>query len=294
MKKPDSGWNRLSRVGVLTFVVCAGPAASGQIVQLGSPLDVSKLQNIATGPAPRHRDGTIRLDAPSGAPGLWFPFHGVAERLVNPDDMDPKAAADYPHQPRLGDVPFQPWARALYLDRRTNPFEPHSRCKPSFGPRQLLTPYGVEFLDLRSERRLLIVDLGGPHTYRTVYMDGRPHPEESPNDYYGHSVGRWEGDTLVVDSRGFNEGFWMDRSGLPHTRELHTIERFTRTDSRTIRYSVTIDDPGAYTRPWTTGFDLGWAPGEELFEYICQENNLAGDLLVGAQTSVDRRALTVP
>jgi hypothetical protein len=74
---------------------------------------------------------------------------------------------------------------------------------------------------------------------------GRAHPEHLEPSYYGHSIGHWEGDTIVVDTIGFNEKFWMDREGTPHTEELHLIERFTRTDFNTLKCEVTIDDPGA-------------------------------------------------
>jgi len=104
-------------------------------------------------------------------------------------------------------------------------------------------------------------------------MDGRSHPEKIDPAPYGHSIGHWEKDTLVVDSRGFSENFWLDRTGLPHTEQLHTVERFTRRDEMTLHYQVTIDDPGAYTKPWTAAWNLAWRPNAELAEYICQENN---------------------
>jgi hypothetical protein len=90
------------------------------------------------------------------------------------------------------------------------------------------------------------------------------------------------------------KGSGLIAQGLPHTDRLHMIERFTRTDSKTIKYEVTIDDPGAYTRPWSGGFLLGWEPQQDLFEYICQENNTAPDLLVGSQEFVNRQSPIVP
>ena len=155
--------------------------------------------------------------------------------------------------------------------------------------RQFLTPYGVEFVELPELQRVYIFDIGGPHTYRTD-LHGRPLASGEPRSpsYYGHSIGWWEGDTLVVDTIGFNEGFWIDRRGSPHTDKLHTLERFTRTDSTTIKYEVTVDDPGAYTAPWTSGFNLRWEDGTELFEYVCQQANYAHELMVGGEKSVDR------
>ena len=90
--------------------------------------------------------------------------------------------------------------------------------------------------------------------------------------YYGHAVGQWEGDTLVVDTKGFHDRFWFSNGGLPHTPQLHLIERFRRPDANTLQYEVTIDDPGAYTRTWSSSWTLQWVPGEELPVYFCQDN----------------------
>jgi hypothetical protein len=148
-------------------------------------------------------------------------------------------------------VPYMPWTLEVSNDRRRNELEPHTRCKPSGGPRQWLTPYGAEFLELPDRKAAYIFDIGGPHTYRTIYMDGRKHPENLTPSYYGHSIGWWEGDTLVVDTVGFNEGFWIDRGQLPHTEKLHLIEKYTRTALDSMRYELTVDDPAAYTAPFT-------------------------------------------
>jgi hypothetical protein len=243
----------------------------------------------------------VSLGPLPGELGVWLPGAGGAERLVDFESGDPidaqfpiAAAAKFPGKLNVRDVPFQPWAKELYAYRRQNQLEPHTRCKPSGGPRQFLTPYGVEFVTNEENKRIFIFDIGGPHTFRTIFMDGQHHPENLVPSYYGHSTGRWDGDTLVVDTVGFNENFWLDRYGFPSTAKLHLIERFTRTDSITMKYEVTIDDPGAYSAPWTSGFYLFWDAGQELFEYVCQENNFAGNLMVGAQESVDRTSQIVP
>jgi hypothetical protein len=125
-------------------------------------------------------------------------------------------------------------------------------------------------------------------------MDGRSHPADFTPTYYGHSIGWWDRDTLVVDTTGYNEGFWMDRGRLPHTSALHTIERFTRTASNTMRYEYTVDDSGAYTKPFTGAMSLRWEAGTELFEYQCQQANYAGELMVGEFEKVDRTSFIVP
>jgi hypothetical protein len=232
-------------------------------------------QRLPPGPAPRAADGRALLGNTTGK-GLWLPGP------VIPNPMG------------LGEIPFQPWAKAVQADRRRNQLEPHARCKPSGGARVFLTPYGVEIVEFPELQRVLIFDVGGPHTFRTIYTDGRTHPKNFAPNYYGHSIGWWEGDTLVVDTVGFNERFWFDRSGNPHTEQLRTLERFTRLDSATLRYELTIDDPGAYTAPFTGKVDLRLEDGTELFEYVCQQSNFADELMVGQATSIDRRSPIVP
>ena len=123
---------------------------------------------------------------------------------------------------------------------RANELEPHARCQPSGVARQFLTPYGVEFVELPEPSASTSSTWADRTRFRMVYMDGRTHPPRiSPPSYYGHSIGWWEGDTLVVDTIGFNERFWLDRRGLPHTDQLHTIERFTRISER--RHEVRSD-----------------------------------------------------
>jgi len=232
-------------------------------------------------PAPRSADGKILLGGATPAEkGVWLPQGVITTSFAPPQG-----------------IPFMPWAKALYEDRQGHRLEPHARCKPSGAVRQMQTPYGVEFVELPEIQRIYIFDVGGPHTWRTVYMDGRAHPAGLKPSYYGHSIGHWEGDTLVVDTVGFNEDFWLDRGGTPHTLRLHTIERFTRTNFNTIDYQVTIDDPAAYAQPWTGRFNLAWEAGTELFEYVCQEQNYAGTLMVGASVTegtVDRSSPFVP
>jgi hypothetical protein len=261
------------------------------------------------------QSGTGALAGPPGPRGVWVPPNAGDERLVdfdssNPAPVNPFAIDTNPLSriPRtapsnadptfrkltISEVPFQPWARAIYAYRQENQLEPHTRCKPSGGPRPFLTPYGVEFLELNDLQRILIVDIGGPHTMRVIYMDGRPHPKDLDPDYLGHSIGRWDGKTLFVDTVGFNERFWIDRFGLPHTHLLHVTERFTRLDETTLKYEFTIDDPGAYTAPWTSGILLRWNSSQELFEYVCQDNNLAPELMLGTTESMKRTSAIVP
>ena len=245
-------------------------------------------------PTPRWPDGHVYLNSPPGEPGLWV---GNGGRLaVNPNSYEPNATRNAPIH--IDDVPLQPWARALTNFRHLNVLadEPHTRCKPSGGPRQFITPYGIEILDIPEMQKVFILDVGGPHSVRTIYMDGRPHPpgDQVEYSYYGHSIGRWENnDTLVIDTVGINERAWTNRDGIPHTDRLHLIERVSRPDFSTLKYEVTIDDPGAFTATWKSGFSLNWSEGTEMWEYICQDNNYAPETMVGNE-GVLRTGTVVP
>jgi hypothetical protein len=278
---------RASLLGIAAVILLAAPLLGDQQQQQPAPPGVqvgvpqgrggAPAPGIArgrgpAGPAPRNAAGRVLLGGATPAiKGVWLPGAGGAQD-TGQRDM----------------TPLQPWARALLQNRNKFQLEPHTRCKPSGGIRQFLTPYGVEFVELNELQRIFIFDIGGPHTYRTIYMDGRTHPPNPEPSYYGHSIGRWEGDTLVVDTVGFNESFWLDRRGTPTTDKLHLLERFTRTDANTIKYEVVADDPGAFTEPWKTGFNLRWENGTELFEYVCQQMNYAPMLMVGEGSSIDR------
>jgi hypothetical protein len=231
------------------------------------------------GPAPRNAAGRVHFGTanPLKEKILWTGTLGLGSTPIPADQ-----------------IPFQPWAKALWEDREKHELEPHARCKASGMLRQFLTPYGTEIVELPELQRIYIFDVGGPHTFRTIYMDGRSHPKDLTPTYYGHSIGWWEGDTLVVDSVGFNESFWWDRRGVPHTEKLHFMERFTRTDNNNIRYEFTVDDPNVYTKPWGGTLGIRASFGTELFEYVCQQANYAHELMVGEAKSVSRSTPIVP
>jgi len=252
-------------------------------------------QRAPARPEPRWPDGRENLGTSPGEKGHWI-RQGRAQLANNAGSVIAAGPGGLSTNLTLTDVPFQPWARALYEYRQAN-FErdaPHSRCKPSPGPRQVGTAYGFEIVESLEFQRIFIFDIGGPASFRIIYMDGRAHPKNLDPTYTGYSIGHWEGDTLVVDTVGFNDGSWIEAEGFPHTEQLHLIERFTRTDYNSLKYDVTIDDPGAYTKTWTGGFVLRWNAGAELFEYVCQENNLVEQVNEGADGAVRRTSPIVP
>lgn len=244
-------------------------------------------------PAPRLSNGQINLGPVPGEMGLWEvgPTAMPLERADVPEDFglfagdmrdptDPFLAT----RPKLSQIPFQPWARALFADRVSHRREPYTRCKPSPAARQVATAYGTQILQVPELQVIYILETGGAHSFRTIYMDGRPHPSNLSTSARGHSIGHWEGDTLVVDTVGFDESAWIDNLGPPTTDRLHTIERFTRTDASQIRYEINVDDPGAYTAPWKSGYYMRWVAGSQSFEFVCQDNNKTSDLMVGDGT----------
>ena len=181
--------------------------------------------------------------------------------------------------------PFKPAAKALWEQRELKDLEkddPEGFCLPPGVPRMFFTPYPLQVYQMPD--RLLFVYEGGAHVWRLVWMDGRklPNPDDINPTYLGYSIAHWEGDTLVIESNGFNNRTWLDASGHPHGEQLKVTEKLTRTDFNNIRIVTTIDDPEFYTQPWTVVTGITWAPnrtgpftmrGGEILEYICQENN---------------------
>jgi len=146
--------------------------------------------------------------------------------------------------------------------------DPQANCLPIVWPRG--NPYPFRMVETPTHIFILEEAM---HGFRQIFMDGRSHPADVESSWMGHSVGRWEGDTLVVDTIGYNELSWLDGAGHLHSDKMHTIERFTRKDLGSMVIEFTVDDPGAYTRPFTLIFNASLMAGQELMEYFCQENN---------------------
>jgi hypothetical protein len=201
-------------------------------------------------PAPKLADGTPDLF------GVWTGFGS------NAGDISKGLKAGE-------EVSMLPWAVEKMKTLKSQD-DPQANCLPSGVPRG--NPYPWRFV--REGDRLYVLYEGNIHSFRQIFLDGRGHPEDPDPTWWGHSIGKWDGNTLVVDTVGFNDKFWLDYLGHPHTEKMHTIERYTRTDMNTLQIEVTIDDPGAYTKPFTTTGRARLMPGEELMEYVCQENNI--------------------
>ena len=164
-------------------------------------------------------------------------------------------------------LPLKPEAEKL-MKARTSKDDPEANCLPTGVPR--LAPYPWQIVE--TPTKMFFLFEGNIHSFRQIFMDGRKHPQDPDPTWYGHSIGRRENDTLVVDTLGFNDKFWFDFLGHPHTEQLHTVERYRRPGLGTLIEEVTIDDPGAYTHPFTISGTHRLLPHDELMEYVCQEN----------------------
>ena len=204
-----------------------------------------------TGPAPRTLDGKPDLS------GVW---------LGGPV--------------QLPELDMLPWAEALTKERAANHSKdyPPSHCLPA-GPAPVLAPGWFKIV--QSPTALVILFEGDTPGYRQVFLDGRDHPKDFGPSWLGHSVGSWDGDTLVIDSVGFNDKGWVDFENHPHSDKLHVVQRMRRTGLGSLEIQITADDPGAYRKPWTVKKDASLAPDQEILEYICNENNRDAAHLVG-------------
>jgi hypothetical protein len=169
---------------------------------------------------------------------------------------------------------LRPDAAALYKARAANQFRdnPSIKCLPLGVPR--LDSYTHPFKIVQTPGVIVIL-YESQTTFRQIFMDGRKLPEDAQPAWYGYSIGRWEGDTLVVESSGFNDKTWLDGSGHPHSESMKLTERFTRRNVGQLNIEVTIDDPVSYTRPLTYMQSQRLLADGELIEYVCNENHEA-------------------
>ena len=203
-----------------------------------------------TGPAPRMPDGKPDLS------GMWY-----QQRTIDPGKPEIRA-----------------WAEALVKERAENHARdfPQSRCQPLgiiLAPR--LSPWKTV------QTPTLLVIFAEFDLPRQVFLDGRGHPTDWNPTWLGHSIGHWDGDTLVVDTTGFNDKAWFDGGGIPHTEKMHITERFHRADLGHLEIEVAIEDPETFMKPWVVKRVSELAPNDEIQEYVCTENERDREHLVG-------------
>jgi hypothetical protein len=239
-------------------------AAALAIAISALPLQAQWL-NYPTAGIPRTKDGKPNLAAPApkladGTPdlsGIWM--EPGLKYLIN-------VAAD------LKEVPFQPWAEAEYKKRvdTLGKDDPNNLCLPSGYPEKdaVTSPWKIV-----QTPGLVIILYESRTIFRQIFTDGRKLPVDPNPSWQGYSIGHWDGDTLVVETDGTNGKSWMDTNGHPVTDALKLTERFHRRDMGHLDLEITIDDPKAYTKPWTVKQVANLQPDTELLEYICEENN---------------------
>ena len=249
-------------LGVMTaiFLVVAAPA-SGQWIHVtlpDTPRTADGKPNLSA-PAPKTPDGKPDLS------GIWRAAEGKYLQNITGD---------------LREVPFQPWAAALYNERVAvlAKGRPTERCLPHGVPDAMMVRSGPWKI-VQTPRVTLILFEEMNH-YRQVFTDGRGFPKDPNPTWLGYSIGKWEGDTFVVDTTGFNDQTWLDDPGHPHTDAMHAIERFRRRDFGHLEIDITIDDPKAYTTPWTVTARFDLLPDTELIENLC-DNEKDAQHMVG-------------
>lgn len=237
--------------------------------------------------------GVPRL--PNGKPNLSAPAPRASDR--KPDlsgvwqlEANTSAAiiGDYPAGPEFldlgaklpGGLPYQPWAAEL-VKKRSADFakdDPVSWCRPSGAVRLLTFPPPRKIIQIPG---LVVILSERDVTYRQLFTDGRPLPADPDPSWNGYSSGKWEGDTLVIHTVGFRDGAWLDRKGSPLTDAAKMTERFRRINYGRLEIELTIDDPKAYTKPWTVTLNQVIALDTELLDYYCMDNERDAKHLVG-------------
>jgi hypothetical protein len=224
-------------------------------------------------PAPRAKDGKPDLS------GVWEVEHNRPCPANGCDDMwIPQEFLNIGWGLKDG-VPYQPWAaeavKRTTLDRSK---DPNSQCLPTGIVRMYTTPL---FRKMVQTPGLLIILTEREVTYRQIFTDGRPLPVDPQPSWNGYSSGKWEGDTLVVETSGFRDGLWLDASGSPLTEDAKITERIRRVNFGKLEIEITVNDPKAYTRPWTVKLTQLLAPDTDLLDYYCIENEKDRPHLVG-------------
>lgn len=243
-----------SLVGCIALSVAIVGSAMGQWVKVPPPAPPGPdgKPNMAA-PAPRAADGRPDLSGIWGADSAKY-----LNRLTA--DMKPE------------DIPYQPWARDLVASRADMSHareESDANCLPPGVPKIAAAPPPWKIIQTPTQLAILHEAFT---LWRQIFTDGRDFDADLDPAWLGYSRGRWDGDTLVVDSRGFNGKTWLDKAGNPTTDALHVIERYRRLNVGTLEVQITIDDPKAYTRPWTVTERFHLVTSGEPFEVICENN----------------------
>jgi hypothetical protein len=264
---PENGEVEVKRITVVAVIFLIASPLHAQWVKYpsaGSPRTADG-RPIMNAPAPQDRNGRPDLS------GLWgaektrpCPPNGCDDMQISEQFLDIGWRVP-------GGLPYQPWAAELAAKRTADirKDDPQAHCLPTGIVRMHTTPL---FRKVVQTAELIVILNERSASYRQIFTDGRPLPVDPQPSWTGYSSGRWEGDVLVVRTTGFRDGVWLDAKGSPLTEAGTITERFHRVDFGNLEISITVDDPQAYTRPWTTTLKQYLLPDSELIDYICNEN----------------------
>lgn len=218
-----------------------GSAESARLADGVPPPKARKAPKPPSGPTPRAEDGKVDFS------GVWVP-----------------KGTGLPSDPS-----YTPEFQKLYAERKANKGkdDPERLCLPDGAVRINPLPYKI----VQRSNQIALLWEGNTHSYRRFFLDGRaPNLDVEPESWTGQSIGKWDGDTLVVDTVGFNDKTWLDATGKPHSNEMHLVERYRRPDLGHLNVELTIDDAKALTQPYTFTRSFTMAPSWELQEYVCE------------------------
>jgi len=259
-------------------------------IAIAAPLGAQWL-NYPTAGVPKAANGKPNLSAPApktadGKPdfsGIWQAFRGVTSRRCPTGECEELRDTD--HWLNFGaglpgGLPYQPWAAATLKERedQLGKDDPTSYCLPLGVPRLLVAP---GFKKIVQTPGLLVILNERNAGFRQIFTDGRPLPEDPQPSWDGYSTAKWAGDTLVVETNGLRDGMWLDRSGSPITEAAKVTERFRRPNYGHLEIEVTMDDPKAYTKAWTTKITENIVLNTELLDDICAEGEKDMKHMVG-------------
>ena len=236
---------------ILVSTISSPLPAQWKIIDKDIPRQPNGEPNL-NAPAPRRADGKPDLT------GIW---------AATPPKVRDATAGLKP-----GEVVMMPWAQKLFDQRKTGDleaFDPDANCLPQGVPKINSVPPPFK---IYQEAKAVVILYEAFGQFRQFFMDGRALPKDPNPSWLGYSVARWDGDTLVVESTGFNGKAWLDQLGHPSTEALHVTERFHRRDFGHMDITSTIEDPGAYTKPWTYTQPLALQTDTELMEEVCENN----------------------
>lgn len=251
---------RLRSAATFLFLIAAAHAQWLNYPSKNAPRTKEGKPDLSA-PAPRTTDGNVDIT------GIWL-ANGLKYLINIASDLKPE------------EVPFQPWAAALYKERRETlgRDDPNNLCLPSGTPEKEAVTSPFKIMQFPGEMLILYESRT---IYREIFTDRRTMPKDFKPSWQGFSTGHWDGGDFVVETTGLNNKIWMDTNGHPITEAAHVTERFRRRDYGHMDIQITIDDPKAYTKPWTITENPSLLADTELLESVCEENNKDARHIVG-------------